>query len=227
MSLTLTIVRHGDTFAPGEPPRRIGAATDLPLVASGEVQARALGRAFAHEMFDRVLVSPLKRTRRTAELLLGEESLRIQDATVMARRSLAQENGLSDGRIPIEIAPWLAEIDHGPDENATEDAVIARIGAAALARWNDGLVVPPGWTVDADARLAAWRTLLAGARGHVLLVTSAGAARFALAADAGLARQAASLPTRKLRTGAWGRIVVADGKPQIVAWDERPGAVDG
>lgn len=204
MSLTLTIVRHGDTFMGSEPARRIGARTDLPLVASGKAQARALGRVFARDTFDRVLVSPLRRTQRTAALML---------------------EGIAHPA--IETAAWLAEIDHGPDENRSEDAVLARIGAAALARWNDALTAPPGWSVDAEARIAAWRTLFAQAQGHVLLVTSAGAARFALAAGAALAEEARALPSRKLRTGAWGRIVVVDGQGRIAAWDRRPDTGDG
>jgi broad specificity phosphatase PhoE len=201
MTLSLTIVRHGDTFAPGEMPRRIGSASDLPLVNTGEAQACALGRLFAEEgrVFDRVLTSPLRRTRRTAELILA---------------------AISPCR--VETCSWLAEIDHGPDENQVENQVLTRLGAATLARWNDALVPPPGWTVDAPARLAAWRTLLATATGELLLVTSAGAARFALQADAALATQAESLASLKLRTGAWGRIVVADGQSRIAAWDCRP-----
>ena len=200
--LTLTIVRHGDTFAPGEPARRIGAATDLPLVASGEAQARALGRLFATEelVFDRVLASPLRRTQTTAALIL---------AALPPHPS-------------IEPCSWLAEIDHGPDENRTENQVRLRIGDAALAVWNDALVAPPGWTVDAPSRLVAWRDLLTTATGHLLLVTSAGAARFALAADPTLAERAVSLPSSKLRTGAWGRIVVQQGQCAIEAWDRRP-----
>ncbi|WP_375381748.1 histidine phosphatase family protein [uncultured Sphingomonas sp.] len=199
----LTIVRHGDTFFPGEPPRRIGARTDLPLVASGEAQARALGAAFAGERiaFDRVLAAPLRRTQATAELMLG----------------------LLPAGSAIETAAWLAEIDHGPDEGQSEDAVLARIGPEALARWNEDLAAPPGWTVDAPARLEAWRTLMVTGRGHLLLVTSNGAARFALHADPALARQASALASRRLRTGAWGRIVVADGAARIAAWDRRPG----
>ena len=201
-TLTLTIVRHGDTFAPGEAARRIGAASDPPLVASGEAQARALGRSFAHEAstFDRVLASPLRRTRSTAELIL--HALPAAPA--------------------IEPWDWLVEIDHGPDENQPEAVVIARIGAAALAGWTDALVAPPGWTIDAPMRLAAWRAMLSTATGHLLLVTSAGAARFALEADDRLAAQAASLASPKLRTGAWGRIVVEGGRPRIVAWDRQP-----
>lgn len=203
MTLTLTIVRHGDTFAPGEPPRRIGAATDLPLVANGEAQARALGCLFAREglRFDRVLASPLRRTRRTADLILGEQASPW-----------------------VETCAWLAEIDHGPDENRSEPDVLARIGVAALDRWNADLIAPPGWQVDAERRLSAWRTLMAEETGHWLLVTSAGAARFALQAQETLALQAASFASTKLRTGAWGRIVVADGRYRLSAWDCRPPA---
>jgi len=60
------IVRHGNTFAPGETPRRIGARTDLPLTPGGEAQAQALGAHFARLgwHFKRVLVSPLERVNR-------------------------------------------------------------------------------------------------------------------------------------------------------------------
>ena len=202
MTLSLTIVRHGNTFAPGEPSRRIGARTDLPLHPSGEAQARALGRFFAREAppFDGVLASPLERARRTAALMLEEMG----------------------APIPIRHRAWLAEIDHGPDEDQPEDRVLARIGVAALARWNEALIAPCGWMVDAPARLAAWRALLATATGHVLLVTSSGAARFAIQADPSLVEQGASLPSTKLRTGAWGRIAVADGRARIEEWDRRP-----
>ncbi len=203
----LTIVRHGNTFAPGEPPRRVGARTDLPLVESGRAQARAIGRALAHggTRFARILCSPLRRTCETAALILAE----------------------LDGDHPaIEPCDWLAEIDHGPDENAREDAVVARIGAEALAAWDERGVAPPNWTVDTDARIAAWRAFLAEQRadgaGDALLVTSNGAARFALLADGGLAEQAHARGSFKLRTGAWGGIVVDRGASRLDGWDIRP-----
>jgi broad specificity phosphatase PhoE len=181
----IVIVRHGDTFAPGEAPRRIGARTDLPLVERGRAQARALAAEFAERdiAFDRVLASPLLRTRETAQTI-------------------------APGR--IETAAWLREIDHGPDEGRVEEEVLARIGHAALDAWEREAVPPPGWIVDADERLAAWRTFLAGAAGTVLLVTSNGAARFALLA--------LGLAPAKIRTGAYG--VVEDGR--LTCWDRRP-----
>jgi probable phosphoglycerate mutase len=175
------IVRHGNTFESGELPRRIGARTDLPLTAAGLAQAEALGTHFAAQgmAFAQVLVSPLARTRQTATAIL---------------RHLP-------GAPKAEPAQWLREIDHGPDEDATEQAVQARIGAKALAAWDEQAVPPPGWQVDAEARIAAWRALFASARKPVMLVTSNGAARFALVA-AGLA----SGSGMKLPTGSYGVI---------------------
>ena len=215
MTRTFVIVRHGNTFADHEAPRRIGARTDLPLVASGHEQAHRLGGYFAEQgwRFDTILCSPLLRTRETAEAIRGA----FDDAPTV---------------IP---APLLAEIDHGPDEDRIESEVIARIGSDALAAWETHGVAPPGWTVDAPARLAGWRALFAAptptgqaptptgqSKSTTLLVTSNGAARFALLADVALMTQARALPSLKLRTGAFGIIQSSDAGLQCVAWDRRP-----
>ena len=178
------ILRHGNTFTAEEPARRIGARTDLALVSSGRAQARALSAHFAGVRFGRVLTSPSTRTRETAAIVAPD--------------------------MVAEATPWLAEIDHGPDEGQVETAVVARIGTAALIAWEEKAVPPPGWIVDAAMRTAAWRGFFAGACGTVLLVTSNGAAQFA--------RIALGYAPAKLRTGAYGEIV--DGR--IVAWDVRP-----
>ena len=198
--LIVTIVRHGNTFEAGEPPRRIGARNDLPLVASGVAQARALGAAFAGETFDRVLAAPLQRTRATAEAILADRA----EAPA------------------VTTADWLTEIDHGPDEGQREEDVLARIGHDALAAWDAAARPPDGWIVDAERRLAGWRALWAHGAGRVLIVTSNGAARFALLSDAGLQRQAAALPSLKLRTGAYGTIVRDAGGLRLLDWDRRP-----
>ena len=190
----LVIVRHGNTFEAGEIPRRVGARTDLPLTAAGLEQARALGRHFADTEFTTCHAGALLRTRQTAEALLAE----------------------MHPPLPVTTADLLTEIDHGPDENHTEAEVEARIGAAALAAWEHDAVPPPGWIVDADKRIAAWRELAATATGHTLLVTSNGAARFALIAF--------GIAPAKLRTGAYG--VIETGGPagfRLIEWDRRPG----
>lgn len=64
--LTIYLCRHGDTA--WSPYRRLAGRTDLPLVEKGEDNARQLGARLQALRFDRVLVSPLARARRTAEL---------------------------------------------------------------------------------------------------------------------------------------------------------------
>jgi probable phosphoglycerate mutase len=202
MDLIVTIVRHGDTFGPGDPIRRVGARTDLPLVASGRAQADALGAAFvqAGVAFDRALTAPLLRSRETLDRALAAQ---------------AQPPA-------VETVDWLSEIDHGPDEGQIESAVIARVGRQALESWDSDAVVPDGWIVDAAQRAQHWRTLWEGGRGRILIVTSNGTARFALRSDEGLRVQATALASLKLRTGAYGVIAREQGRLRLLDWDRRP-----
>jgi len=203
MTRTLVIVRHGNTFAAGEAPRRIGARTDLPLVPSGHEQARHLGAWFAQQgwRFDHVLCSPLRRTRETAEAIRAAQA----------------------GAPPVEASDLLVEIDHGVDEGRTEDEVVARIGAEALAAWDTRAEAPDGWTVDRNARITGWRSFLKEPKDDtVLLVTSNGAARFALLADPALVVQAGHQSSWKLRTGAFGIVQVTGDGARLVTWDQRP-----
>lgn len=203
----LVIVRHGNTFEAGEPPRRIGARTDLPLTAVGVAQAEALARHFAANgvSFDRVLSGELKRSRRTAEAIAGDR--------------------------PIEAAPFLTEIDHGPDEGQPESAVIDRIGNDAITLWETQWVAPEGWEVGAQWRLLAWREFVERVAeelpdGTILLVTSNGAARFALAA-LGL-KPGENRAGVKFRTGSYGVLEVGSGADfQLLGWDIRPGETPG
>jgi probable phosphoglycerate mutase len=194
----IVLVRHGNTFSPGDVVTRVGARTDLPLVASGIEQAFALGVSLRREgiQFDRAFCSPLRRTRETAEALF--EALGY--------------------RPPLTEADALTEIDHGPDENQPEANVRARLGEAALRAWDEEAIPPPDWGIDPAAKGRAWSQFHAGAwAGEVrLVVTSNGAARFALT-DYGRP------PLPKLRTGALGRIVFdAQGGVTVEAWDVRP-----
>lgn len=202
----IVIVRHGNTFEKGTKPRRIGARTDLPLTAEGIAQSALLGSYFANRAirFDQVLVSPLARAQQTAQRILA-----------------AQDNPPKP-----QIAEFLREIDYGPDENQFEVDVRARLGADAIEAWEHHAQPPQGWIVQADVRLAAWRALLTNRSSHsaaTLLVTSNGAARFALLADPDLSRAATDLDTLKLPTGGLG-ILAHDGHTgwQIEAWGIRP-----
>lgn len=191
------IIRHGNTFESSVDACRIGAGTDIPLVASGRAQADRLGDYFAAQSLQRIRLhsSPLARAQETAA--------RIGDAI---------------GHPPDGTLPWLNEIDHGPDEGRPEAEVIARLGAPAIAAWDEQGLAPAGWTINASTRIAAWKDWFAQeGEGVDLLVTSNGAARFGLLA---LGLSTASL---KLRTGAFGELMVdASGAVRLIRWDERP-----
>ncbi|MBL4589959.1 MAG: phosphoglycerate mutase, partial [Alphaproteobacteria bacterium] len=69
-------------------------------------------------------------------------------------------------------------------ENKTEEDVIARIGAPAIAAWNDRTIVPEGWIVDLEAIIANWahfgKQCDNDYKGKTILaITSNGIARFA------------------------------------------------
>lgn len=197
----LFVVRHGNTFDTGDVVTRVGGRTDLPLSTSGAAQAAKLAAHFSDTPFAAALASPLKRTRATARAILSTRT----DSPALLVRS------------------FLREVDYGPDENQPEEAVIARLGEAALKAWDEHGAPPPGWIVDPPAIRAGWSALLReiaalppGA--NVLVVTSNGTARFLPdvvdAAPAGL--------DRKLKTGAWGEIVAAPGHSEIAGWNRRP-----
>ncbi len=197
----LYIVRHGNTFDPGETVTRVGGRTDLPLSASGQAQAAALASHFASIPFTAALTSPLIRTRATAREILGARP----DAPALL------------------IAPFLREIDYGPDENLPEPAVAERIGAGALTAWDRDAVLPPGWHADLPAIRSGWRSLISRAQAlpddaNILIVTSNGIARFV--PDA--VEHVPPRLDRKLKTGAWGEVVVTQAGSHITAWNARP-----
>ena len=198
---TLYVVRHGNTFDAGDVVTRVGGRTDLPLSASGRTQAAALGTHFADTRFDAALASPLQRTRATARAILSMRT----DAPALLIRT------------------FLREIDYGPDENQPGEAVIARLGAAALKEWDEDGTPPKGWIVDPGAIRAGWSSLLQEItamppEANVLVVTSNGTARFLPDVVDGAP---ASLD-RKLKTGAWGEIRVTPDGAAITDWNRRP-----
>lgn len=208
MTATLLIARHGNTFAPGETPRRAGARTDLPLVDKGRAQAQALGRWLAQWMTQaahpplRIVAGPLLRTRQTAEHI----------AAALPHRPR------------IEVDEAFCEIDYGPDEGQTEEAVLARIGPEALARWDRHAIAPAGWLVDPEALKAMWMRFAAARAtegGVTLVVTSNGIARFAPYLTGDFGAFAAAHPV-KLATGAVGELAWDGARWRVERWNERP-----
>lgn len=161
---TLIIARHGNTFGPGDIPTRVGARTDLPLVESGREQAQAIGKYLkAHKLIpDVIYASALQRAQETAKIAV-------------------KESGITN---PIFTLDIFNEIDYGPDENKTEDDVIARVGAQAIKDWDEKAIVPDGWKANPDEIIQNWKDFADQISAHddnetVLVVTSNGIARFA------------------------------------------------
>lgn len=196
----LFVVRHGNTFDKGDTVTRVGARTDLPLSVSGQEQAQKLAAHFAGTRFDAALCSVLTRTRQTARAILSERT----DSPALL------------------VAVFLTEIDYGPDENQPEDIVAARLGPA-LEAWDRDGTPPPGWLVDPEAIRAGWRGLLARVASlpetaNALVVTSNGIARF-------LPDVVDKVPgeiDRKLKTGAWGELLVTGSGSELLSWNQRP-----
>jgi broad specificity phosphatase PhoE len=197
----LFVVRHGNTFDAGEVVRRVGGRTDLALSVSGRAQASALAAHFASTRFVAAASSPLQRTRATARAILAART----DAPALI------------------LVPFLREIDYGPDENQPEAEVEARLGRDALEAWEKDGVLPAGWHADTGAIRQGWRGLIdrcamLNGGANVLVVTSSGIARFL----PGVLQGTPDDLDPKLKTGAWGEIIIENGRAGLAAWNRRP-----
>lgn len=123
--MKLLLVRHGNTFGPGDTPVWIGAGEDLPLVESGKEQARSLGRMLAPSFKGKriaVKSANLRRAREAAELLCSASGV--------------------EGEIQTDSR--LNELDYGPwAGRTTDDLESDPVRAEELLRWNESAVWPP------------------------------------------------------------------------------------
>ena len=126
---TVFLVRHGDT-AWTLTAQHTGR-TDLPLIEQGEHQARAVGARFSALRFDRILSSPLRRARRTAELAMPSSLIEPDDDL------MEWDYGDYEGRRTVDIEAerpgWRLFRDGSPggetlaSVGARVDLVVSRI----------------------------------------------------------------------------------------------------
>jgi broad specificity phosphatase PhoE len=107
----ITVVRHGETV--GESSVRLYGATDIELSNHGRTQMRKAGAALRDFNFDRLVVSPLRRSRESAAVLLG------------------------DAAPPSTVVEAFREIDFGNWEGWTVDEVAER-NPVAHREWQRG-----------------------------------------------------------------------------------------
>lgn len=163
---TLWLIRHGATLG-GEVRRYIGR-TDTTMSADGEAQmVRARDRLHG-EPLDVVLCSDLRRSRRSAEILV-------------------------EGRdVPIEVHPELREIDMGAWEGLAQAELAEREPGVWAARGADiACHRPPGGESFADLQLRLTPFILAlsdrADRRRVAVAGHAGVNRVILATLLGMA----------------------------------------
>jgi broad specificity phosphatase PhoE len=127
--MRLILVRHGNTFEPGEKVLWVGSRTDLPLVVKGLEQAQAIGNALAKADIKpaAILTGPLRRTWETATI--------IAEIIHFPKES-------------IVIDERLREIDYGVWEGKSSDEIRALYGEKELLDWDKHNRWPAlaGWT---------------------------------------------------------------------------------
>jgi len=109
--LELWLLRHGATeWALSG---RHTGRTDLPLLPEGEAEARALAPVLARQRFAAVLVSPLQRARRTAELAgLGAQARVCPD---LQEWDYGRYEGITTAAIREQVPGWTVWSHGCPD----------------------------------------------------------------------------------------------------------------
>jgi len=201
----LIIARHGNTFGPEDTPTRVGGRTDLPLVDSGKEQGIKLG-------------SWLKENNLTPEITYSSQLKR----TIETAKIALKQTNFPQPVYPLDI---FNEIDYGPDENLTEDKVIARIGEQAINDWDEKAIVPDGWEFDPKACIENWQSfakhIIEDEQDVILVVTSNGIARFAPHL-AGNFEEFSNNNKIKLSTGALGVLEFINDQWVVKDWNIRP-----
>ena len=102
--MNLLLVRHGET--PWNREGRYQGRTDVPLSEEGLAQARALGQRLAGLPIAIALASPLARTRRTAEAILGDRDVALETDAALIEIS----HGRWEGQLASDIERSHAEM---------------------------------------------------------------------------------------------------------------------
>ena len=206
MSTKLIIARHGNTFEKGETPTRVGARTDLPLTQTGREQGQRIGDYLTENDLipDVIFTSSLQRTIETAYMAMKQTGKTVN----------------------MQKLSMFDEVDYGPDENKTEEDVIARIGEQAIKDWDDHAIVPDGWRVHPEDIRNDWLQFGLDIVNQLenkttLVVTSNGIARFAphLTRDFDNFKKNNKI---KLSTGALAYLEHDGEKWRIKEWNVRP-----
>lgn len=132
----LVLVRHGRTRHNAS--RRLLGRLDVDLDELGERQAGALGASPVLAGVERIVTSPLLRTRRTAAALAAVTGAPVE----VDDRWVEVDYGVYDG-LPLQEVPatvwssWDADLEWAPEGGESLAAVARRVRAACAEVWAD------------------------------------------------------------------------------------------
>ena len=214
MTIELLLVRHGNTFAPGDRIVWVGKGQDFPLVPSGQAQAQRLGETLTSAAWipTAAVSGGLKRQ--------------------VEHLKLAAPPGSPE---PIRLEA-LDEVDYGLWGGLTTDEIHERFGPEEVTAWNERSQWPSsaGWPeTEAEVRTRVRAFLAeveAGRFGErVLVCSSNGLLRWFLDAVPGALNTALQEGTFKVKTGAVGllRFKSDETNPQwkLALWNQPPDAL--
>lgn len=175
--MNVMLARHGNTFEANEPAYYVGSQHDLPLVALGLEQAKAIGLTLKQQGVDLagVYTGPLQRMRSTAQVALRAMNSPLQE--VVDERLNELDYGLWSGLTSQEVRWRFGNADYEAWERQSrwpqlgewresEDMVITRIHEFAhdllsLHAADDQILV-----VASNGCLRYFLTLIPGAFEH-------------------------------------------------------------
>ncbi|MHB1535588.1 MAG: histidine phosphatase family protein [Acidimicrobiales bacterium] len=162
----VTLLRHGET--PWSKSGQHTGRTDVPLTETGEQQARQAGRELRGRHFDLVLVSPLQRAERTAELAGLVRGELTED---LLEWDYGEIEGRTTAEVQHDIPGWTIWTGPWPGGETPEqvgvraDRVVARIRrqpagseVAVVAHGHILRILAARW-VGAEARAGRWLAL--------------------------------------------------------------------
>jgi broad specificity phosphatase PhoE len=209
--MNLLLARHGNTFGPDDKPVWVGANEDMPLVAKGRDQAKALGEAIAGSRLQlaAIVTGPLKRTVEHAGI-----------ASAIA------------GGPQVEVDHRLREIDYGKWGGKSTEEIVATEGESAVNAWNERGQWPEraGWQPDPSDLRRDLKLLVNDLRARfgkdstVMLVSSNGILRFFLDLVPGEFALRARDGELKTATGGVSALAQQGGLYRVAFWNEKPSA---
>jgi broad specificity phosphatase PhoE len=208
--MEIILARHGNTFGAGQPAVWVGSQNDLPLVASGQDQAKKLGRTLLQMKINlaAVYTGPLMRMTSYAKIALNEANIRLQP--IVDRR--------------------LNEIDYGQWSGLTNAEVGEKFGKDALENWEKKSQWPlnSGWGESKQAVIERIKNFIQdlierhASHEKILLVSSNGCLRYFLDLIPGKLAAHIENQTAKMATGHISKLNYNNEMWQLDFWNMPP-----